>query len=148
MIGGLRLWIIQRNEHRGEMRNSLVLGRWTALSSAWFCTGSNLFWGSNVFYSHGVHEVHLDPSDKFFSFWLQFSSVQFSHSVVSNSLWPHGLQHTRPPYPSPTPGVYSNSCPLSWWCHPTILSSVVPFSFCLQSFPASGYFQMKVSTHL
>ena len=58
------------------MRNSLVLGRWTALSSAWFCMGSNLFWGSNVFYGHGVHEVHLDPSDKFFSFWLQFSSVQ------------------------------------------------------------------------
>ena len=56
------------------------------------------------------------------------SSVQFSCSVVSDSLWPHGLQLARPPCPSPTPGVYSNSCPLSWWCHPTILSSVVPFS--------------------
>ena len=63
--------------------------------------------------------------------------VQFSHSVVSNSLRPHGLQHARPPCPSPTPGVYSNSCPLSQWCHPTISSSVVPFSSCLQSFPAS-----------
>ena len=71
------------------------------------------------------------------------SSVQFSRSVVSSSLWPHGLQHTRPPCSSPIPGVYSNSCPLSWWCYPTISSSVVPFSFCLQSFPASGSFQMS-----
>ena len=70
----------------------------------------------------------------------QFS--QFSRSVVSNSSWPHGPQHTRPPYPSPTPGVYSNSSPLSRWCHPTISSSVVPFS-CPQSFPASGSFPMS-----
>ena len=69
--------------------------------------------------------------------------VQFSHSVITNSLRPHGLQHARLPCPSPTPGVYSNSCPLSWWCHPTISSSVVPFSSCLQSFPASGSFQMS-----
>ena len=69
-------------------------------------------------------------------------SVQFSHSVVSNSLQPHGLQHSRPPCPSPTPWVYSNSCPLSQWCHPTISSSVIPFSSCLQSFPESGSFQM------
>ena len=59
------------------------------------------------------------------------------------SLWPHGLQHARPPCPSPTPGVYSNSCPLSWWCHPTISSSVRPFSSCTQSFPASGSFPMS-----
>ena len=56
--------------------------------------------------------------------------VQFSHSVVSNSLWPYGLKHPRPLCPSPIPGVYSNSCPLSQWCHPTILSSVIPFSSC------------------
>ena len=68
----------------------------------------------------------------------QFS--QFSHSVVSNSLWPHGLQHTRLPWPSPTPGAYSNSCPSSQWCHPTISSAVIPFTSSLQSFPASGYF--------
>ena len=68
---------------------------------------------------------------------------QFSCSAMSDSLWPHGLQHARPPCPSPIPGVYSNSCPLSWWCHPTISSSVVPFSSCLQSFPASGSFQMS-----
>ena len=68
---------------------------------------------------------------------LRHSSVQFSRSVMSNSLQPHGLQHARPPCLSPTPGVYSNSCPLIWWCHPTISSSVIPFSSCLQSFPAS-----------
>ena len=72
----------------------------------------------------------------------QFSSVQFSCSVMSYSLWPHELQHDKPPCPSPTPGVYSNSCPLSQWCHPTISSSVIPFS-CSQSFPASGSFPMS-----
>ena len=69
--------------------------------------------------------------------------LRFSHSVVLNSLQPHGLQHARPPCPSPTPGVYSNDCPLSRWCHPTISSSVVPFSSCPQSFLASGAFQMS-----
>ena len=73
----------------------------------------------------------------------KISSVQFSRSVLSNSLRPHGLQHTRPPCPSPTPRVYSNSCPLSQWCHPTISPSVISFSSCLQSFPASGFFQMS-----
>ena len=72
-----------------------------------------------------------------------FSSVHFSHSVLSDSLRPHGLQHTRAPCRSQTPGVYPNSCPLSQWCHPTISSSVVPFSFCLQSFLASRSFQMS-----
>ena len=66
------------------------------------------------------------------------SSVQFNCTVVSNSLRPHGLQHTRLPCPSLTSGAYSNSCPSNRWCHPTILSSVIPFSSCLQSFPASG----------
>ena len=71
---------------------------------------------------------------------LQF---QFSRSVMSDSLWPHGLQHARPPCSSLAPGVYPNSCPFSWWCHSTISSSVIPFSSCLQSFPASGSFQMS-----
>ena len=70
-------------------------------------------------------------------------SVQFSRSVMSDSLRPRGLQHTRSPCWSPTPGVYPKSCPLSRWCHPTISSSVVPFSSCPQSFPASGSFQMS-----
>ena len=69
--------------------------------------------------------------------------MHVSHSVVSHSLQPHGLQHARPPCPSPTPGAYSNSCPLSQWCHPAISFSVVPFSSLLRSFPASGSFQMS-----
>ena len=71
-------------------------------------------------------------------------SVQFSNSVVSDSLGPHGLQHTRLPCPSPTPGACSNSCPSSGWCHPTISSSVVPFSSCLLSVPESGSFPMSL----
>ena len=70
-------------------------------------------------------------------------SDSFSHSVMSDSLWPHEPQHARPPCPSPTARVYANPCPLSQWCHPTISSSVVPFSFCPLSFPESGSFQMS-----
>ena len=74
--------------------------------------------------------------------WV-ISSVQFIRSVVSDFFWPHGLQHTRPPCPSPTPRACSNSCPSSWWCHLTISSSVFPFFTCLQSFPASGSFPVS-----
>ena len=74
---------------------------------------------------------------------MQFSSVQFSCSVVSDSLRPHELQHTRLPCPSPTPGSYTNSCLLSGWCHPTISSFVIPLFSCPQSFPASGSFPMS-----
>ena len=72
-----------------------------------------------------------------------FSSVQFSRSVVSGSLWPHEPQQARPPCPLPTPGVYPNSCPLSRWCYPTISSSVIPFSSCPKTFIATGYFQIS-----
>ena len=72
-----------------------------------------------------------------------FSSVQFSHSIMSNSLQPHESQHARPRCPSPTPRVYPNSCPSSWWCHLTISSSVVPFASCPQPFPTSGSFPMS-----
>ena len=75
------------------------------------------------------------------------SSHQFSLSVTANSLETHGLQHTRPPCPSPTPRVYSNSHPLSWWCHPAISSSVIPFSSCLQSFQQQGLFQWVSSSN-
>ena len=74
---------------------------------------------------------------------IRVSSVQFSCSVVSESLQPHGLQHARPPCPSPTPRVYWNACSLSRWCHPTISSSFIPLSSCLQSFPASGSFPVS-----
>ena len=86
-----------------------------------------------------THSLYLCTS----SYYLMEPSVQFSHSVLSNSLWPHGLKHTRLPCPSPIPGACSNSCPLSQWCHPTISSSVVLFSSCLQSFPASGSFPVS-----
>ena len=79
----------------------------------------------------------------FLSKYFSNISVQFSHSVVSASLWPHELQHARPPCPSPTPRVYSNSCPASWWYHPAISSSAVPFSSCPKSLPASGSFPMS-----
>ena len=84
------------------------------------------------------HSLHNDCNKELF----MCSWIQFSRSVLSNSLQPHGLQHARPPCPSPTPGVYPNSCPLSRWSHPAISFSVIPFSRHLQSFPASGSFQM------
>ena len=84
---------------------------------------------------------HADGPWVYHTKW-SLSSVQLSCSVMSDSLWPHELQHARPPCPSPTPGVHSDSCPLSRWCHPAISSSVIPFS-CLQSFPASGSFPMS-----
>ena len=88
------------------------------------------------FIQHNYLEIH--PFCHMYQWFLTLYSVQSSLSVMSDSLWLHGLQHARPSCPSPTPGVYPNSCPLSWWCHPTIWSSAVPFSSCLQSFPASG----------
>ena len=91
---------------------------------------------------HCVCVSHLYQFLCWWSFRL-YPYLQFSRSVVSNSFRPHGLQLGRPPCPSPTPGVYSNSCPLSRWCHPTIPSSVVPFSSWPQSFPASGSFPVS-----
>ena len=81
-------------------------------------------------------------SHKTYHLLIQF---QFSRPAMSNSLWPHEPQHARPPCPSPTPGVYPNSCPLSRWCHPTISSSVIPFSSCLQSLPAFRVFSNESS---
>ena len=90
-----------------------------------------------------IHTIHKTDNQQGLTEKYQFSSVQFSHSVVSDSLRPHEPQHARLPCPSPTPGVHPNPCPLSQWCHPTISSFVVPFSSCPQSFPASGSFQMS-----
>ena len=99
-----------------------------------------VFWGiSTPFSIVTEHICILATSCKGSNFSIFFSSVEFSHSIVSSSLWPSGLQHTRPPCPSPTPEVYTNSRPLIRWCHPTLSSSVVSFSFRLQSFPASVF---------
>ena len=99
---------------------------------------------------YNISGRQLAASGKASLFWISPTetfpterSVQFSRSVMSDSLWPHRLQHIRLPCPSPTPRAYSNSCPSSQWCHPLISSSIVPFSSCLQSFPASGSFQMS-----
>ena len=122
----------------------------TKLISTFINPHSNLSCGvrftSSANFSYTVHEyfslLHLDSPMKYFCVkkYANLSSVQFSHSVMSDSLRPQGLQHARPPCPSPTPAVYSNSCPLSRWCHLTISSSVIPLSFCPQSFPALGSF--------
>ena len=95
----------------------------------------NINWNTSEMSSPGYHCLYslLSSSDQY----------QSSCSVVSDSLWHHGPQHARPPCPSPTSRVYTNSCPLSWWCHPTISSSVGPFSSCPQSLTASGSFQMS-----
>ena len=86
--------------------------------------------------------LSLSPFPYVYSLCLFLHSIQFGHSVMSDSLQPHVLQHTKPPHPSPIPGVHPNPCPSSRWCHPTISSSVVPFS-CPQSFPAARSFQMS-----
>ena len=98
-------------------------------------------YGYNFLFSNNANMVLLAIIVRYNSFSV--SSVQFSRSVVSNSLRPHELQHARPPCPSPTPGVHSNSCPSSRWCHPAISSSVIPFSSCPQSLPASESFPMS-----
>ena len=105
------------------------------------CPLEQLFKVLSFYWNEPPAEPFVSSSDEVIH--IQFSSVQFSCSVVSDTLWPHELQHARPPCPSPTPRIYPNSCPLSRWCHPTISSSVVPFFSCLQSFPASGSFLMS-----
>ena len=107
-------------------------------------------WGGWQGSGHAAHYVwvmlrslHFSPSNTGNTSGVLFSSVQFSHSVVSDSLQSHGAQHAGPPCPSPTSRVYPNSCALSRWCHPTISSSVINFSSCSQSFPAPGSFPMS-----
>jgi len=103
----------------------------------------NLFWFQSLVRQNFFREIYIDGIIKLMDVSLSkfWEKVQFSHSVMSNSLRPHGLQHSRLPCPSPTPGAYSNSDPLSQWCHPIITSSVVPFSSHLQSSQSYGFFQ-------
>ena len=98
--------------------------------------------GAHTWFHANTHQQEKGRTVTELSAW-RFSSVQFSRSVVSNSLRPYESQHTRPPCPSPTPGVHPNSCASCWWCHPAILSSIVPFSSCSQSLSASGSFPMS-----
>ena len=98
---------------------------------------------SHALIIEGIQEVNKLPKTSCPAFQSAISSVQFSLSVVSNSFRPHESQHARPPCPSPTPGVHPDSCPSSQWCHPPISSSVIPFSSCPHSLPASGSFPMS-----
>ena len=114
-----------------------------------FCQENALVIAHTLFQQHKRRLYTWTSPDGQPKCWLHWhsdkntKSVQFSHSVVSNSLQPHESQHTRPPCPSPTPGVHSDSRPSSQWCHPAISSSVIPFTSCPQSFPASESFQMS-----
>ena len=133
------------------VRISLLKWKWDKLIM------SELLFQKLFINNHGI-SIDIDKGQEFHGYWclytgrklweredmfplIQFSSV--AQLCLTDSLRPHELQHTRHPCPSPTPRVYPNSCPLSWWCHPTISSSIVPFSSRLQSFPASGSFQMS-----
>ena len=137
----------------GFAKSRTWLSDWTELNQTYGTRCHDLSFLSVDFLSQHFHSplslsskdslLLLDFCHKGEVICIQFSSLQFNHSVVSNSLRPHELQHTRPPYPSPSPGVHSNSCPLSQWCHPAISSSVVPLSSCPQSLPASESFPMS-----
>ena len=118
-----------------EIIRSLLLGRkaTTNLDRILKSRGITLPKKGQNSWSYGFSNSHVPK-------WELDHSVQFSHSVMSDSLWPHELQHARLPCPSPIPRAWSSSCPSSWWCHPTSSSSVVPVFSCLQSFPASGSF--------
>ena len=125
---------------------SLVMQKYVQMLHPYIFTTSDIHMH---IYKHALS--HFSRVQLFVTLWTVYrhqksddcKSVQFSRSVVSDSLWSHELQHARLPCPSPTPQACSNSCPSSWWCHSTILSSVIPFSFWLQSFPASGSFPMN-----
>ena len=133
-LSSILAWKISWTEERGELQSmgSQRVGHdWTTNTLTLLCY---------MTYLNGDIRIYPFYSSHLF---LYASSVQFSHSVMSDSLRSHGLQCARPPCPSPIPRVNSNSCPLSRWCHPTISSSVVPFSSCLQSLPVSGSFPMS-----
>ena len=137
-------WLNHKLESRlpGEIQQSQICRWYHSNSRKQRGTKEPLDEGERGEWKSWLKTQHL--KNKYHGIWPhQFSSIQFSHSVMSESLLPHESQHARPPCPSPTPKVYSNSCPLSRWCHPTISSSVDPFSSRLHSFPASRSFQMS-----
>ena len=121
---------------RHKLSKWFILSSFTVVNTELWISNYHFLWGYPISYIHYDMMELMFPSN-------EVHLIQFSHSVVSDSLRPHEPQHARPPCPSPTPGVHPNPCPLSRWCHPTISSSVVPFSSCPQSFPASGSFPMS-----
>ena len=123
-------------EQPGGLKSHRVAKSWIWLK--WLSTHRH-----TCIHTHTHTHTHTYLYILFFRFFSLISSVQFSRSVMYNSLWPHELQHTRAPCPSLTPRVHPNPCLLSQWCHPTISFSVIPFSSCSQSFPASGSFQLS-----
>ena len=158
----LMIYITSLKKDSGEKRPSLSCRTLIMLwISVLFSKGACGAGGVNSESQHRSQGARRLPSCTVFKtmllIWMAFKSwihffqfttgfILFSRSVMSDSLWPHGLQHTRPPCPSPTPGAYSYSYLLSRWCHPTISSSVVSLSSCLQSFPASLHFFQSVSS--
>ena len=140
---------------KGVQKNEVIAGIQVPISSYTWAAGKEIFRnivGCAYCFVLAVSNIHPQiqeniPQSAFLHliklYYKNVLSVQFIHSVMSDSLRPHGLQHTRLPCPSPTPRAFSNSCPSSQWCHPTISSSVFPFSSHLQSFLASGSFQMS-----
>ena len=139
-------WSWSNTETLSTLSSKVPQEDWPQFSIALTCSISYLYFlegGECVITSLFFQLPILHFFELFAKTNYQFSSVQFSRSVVYDSFWPHLSQHTRPPCPSPTPRVHSNSCPSSQWCHPAISSSVVPFSSCPQSLPASESFPMS-----
>ena len=132
---------VYQHHHKHSFSNMAAFPRVISyLIEVWLHWTTSTMEGAVFFFFFFFTEIDIYSRHEFV---VPACTIQLSLSAMSDSLWPHGLQHTRPSCPSPMPRVYSNSCLLSWWCHTTISTSVNPFSFCLQSFSASGSFQMN-----
>ena len=139
-------WWTGKSAVHGVAKSQTRLSDWTTTNLRFFRLECALWCFARILFVYIIifpHHSTTNGPGILLAVWSYSPSVQFSRSVMSDSSQTHGLQHARPPCPSAVPGAYSNSCPLSRWCHPTISSSVAPFSSCPQSFPASGSFPMS-----